>query len=299
MYQHHNRALTRLLPIACCLLAIMLLAGCGGGSGTSPASQATQDTTRVLAGTAEQDNLPVGNATVQTINAQTGTDAEDVQLESTSSPCATLGQRNWGWQGLQFTCTTDGTTGSGSYQRIITVTGSSSEGVTVNLTWTLSWDQSTDTRTFTLVGTVVKGGNTYALNISRQRSTTGTIKTLLINSTITRNGTTIYSRQITRTVDMSTPPPRVHTVTGTVSYHDASAPGKFITIIYNSAQYTWDSTRQCRVFTAGTADVTDAAGDTAHLTVQNSTLTGPLLNAQGTTIDTVIIGNGNGTTITS
>ncbi len=313
MYQQHHRSLMHLLPIACCLLAVTLLAGCGGGSGMSPSSPSSlssqsspssqsvllaQSSTKALACNAEQDNLPVGNATVQVINAQTGTDVEDVQLESTNPPTDSTGQITWAFQGLHFTCSWDGNTSTSSYQRILTVTGTSSEGVTVDLTRTLTWDKSTDTRTLTLVGTVVKGNNTYALNISRQRTTTGTVNTLVINSTITLNGATIYARQITRTVDMSTPQPRVHTVTGTVSYHDANAPGNFVTITYNSAQYTWNSQQQCRVFTAGSADVTDAAGDTAHLTVQNGTLTGPLLNTQGATIGTVTIGNGQ-TGITS
>lgn len=252
----------------------------------------SQDSTKALACTAEQDALPVGNATVQVINAQTGTDAEDVQLECTTAPTDSTGTVTWDFQGLHFVCSWDGDTNTGTYQRILKITGTSNEGVTVNLTRTVTWDKSTDTRTFTLVGTVAKGNNSYALNLSRQRTTSGTVNSLVINSTITLNGATIYSRQITRTVDMSTTPPRVHTVTGTVSYHDANAPGNFVTITYNSAQYTWDNQRQCRVFTAGSADVTDGAGDTAHLTVQNGTLTGPLLNPQGTTIGTITIGNG-------
>ncbi len=226
------------------------------------------------------------------MNGQTGINADDVELEDATAFTDCTVQMNWIFLGLHFVCTSNGNTDTQTFQRIITVTGTSSEGVTVNLTQTIIWDRSTNTRTLTLVGTLVVNGNTYNLNISRQITVNGTVRTLTINSTITKNGVTIYSKQITRSVDMSTAPPRVHTVNGTVSVHNANTPTTFVTITYNSVQYICNAQQQYRVFQAGTATLTDGAGNTAQLTVQNGTLTGPLVNPQGTTIGTVTIGKG-------
>lgn len=282
-----------LITLTALTAAALSLSGCGGSGGsTSQTGNPTLDSTRAMAITAEQDQTAVANATVEDIDTQSESGTEEQMLDDSAGMTRATGQASWDHRGLHFERTWEGDTDTNTFKRTLTVTGTSFEGVTVNLTRTVIWDRNTDTRTMTLIGTIAKSGNTYDLNISRERSVSGDIRTLTINSTILKNSAEIYAKNITRTINISDPTPRQRTQNGTLTVHNASDPAKFVKLTYTDLLYTPDTTNHYRIYNGGTADLLNEAGDTAHLTVQDGVLTGPLMDPQSQQIGTITIGHG-------
>lgn len=287
----HPRTIV-ILSLAALFAVTMALTGCGGGGNSSSTTISPQDSSRAMTLTAEKDQSAVANTTLETIDTQTESGTEEQMLEDTQGLTRGSGQASWDHQGLHFERTWEGDTDTHTFRRTLHVTGTSNEGVTVDLVKTLVWDRNTDTRTMTIVGTISKSGNTYDINISRERSVSGDIRTLTVNSTILKNSAEIYAKHITRTLNITDTAPRERTQNGTVAIHNISDPSKFVQVTYNDTKYTPDLQNHYRVYNSGTVDWINADGDNAHLTPQDGILTGPLMNAQTVQIGTITIGHG-------
>jgi len=284
------------MAAVCLLAAVALLAGCGGGGGgTAPGLTET----RAMTATGVQDDYPIGNDTLQAIDEETGTSSEDMMLDDVTSMSRGM-MMTWDHNGMHFEVTADGDLNTMTWQHTVHVTGTTPAGVTVDITRTMIWDKSTNTRTVTVTGTVVKDGATYTIDIRRVWSVSGTVRTLTVDSTMQKDGAVVYDKHITRTLDTADTAPRPRTMNGTITVHDPQDPSRAVTLTFTDLVYTvnmGDAMHPYRVFVSGTLDIATSWGVTAHLTAADGALSGPILDGTGQQIGTMTIANGEVTVV--
>lgn len=264
----------------------LLLAGCGGG-GSAPSPL---ESTRAMTAQAATDTVPVGNDAVSQLDGQTAT--EESMLDSDTDLTRAAGTEDWDYQGLHFHRVWNGNPADATFDSTITVTGTTAAGVTVNLTRGLQIDRVAGTRMLAISGTLIKGGVTYTVDIHRNVAIANGIRTLSVNSTISKSGVEIYHKQITRAVILADAAPRQRTQSGIVVVHNPQNPSEQVTITFNALQYTPNAQTKTLTYQGGSVDLADSLGRTAHLTPSNGVLTGTVFDAQQQAVGTMTIGNG-------
>jgi len=274
--------------LACLMLGALLLSGCSGGSGTG----GPLESTRAMAAQALQDGGPVASATLATVDAQAGSGGEEQMLESADALTRAGELLSWDYQGLHFEATWQGDPATGAYQRALRVTGTSSEGVAVDLTRALTVDAAADLRTLAISGTLSKDSMVWDVSIWRQRAEVGSVCLLTVNSQIRQNGAEVFARRIMRSMDLDEPEPRQRTQNGTIVVHSLESPGAWLLLTCTDLQYTWDGRSGRPVYQSGTVDLADAAGHTARLVAQNGSLSGTVYDVSGAVVGTLAAGGG-------
>src|SRR5689334_7937173 len=108
MFSLRNLRTPQLLILCILMLTALALTGCGGGGGSSSTGTALMEPTRAMTASAVQDNLPVADATLATIDAQTETASEDLLVEDDSALTRGAGVASWNCGNLHFEKTTEG-----------------------------------------------------------------------------------------------------------------------------------------------------------------------------------------------
>jgi hypothetical protein len=287
----------RPLPILA-LLALFALAGCGGGSSDVDASASLPEF--AVASTASvKDAAPIGDAAVAALDAQSGGNDSELLLGDGITRGSGSGTVNATVNGLAlagtwaYTYDTSTKTLSTSCDvtaaGTVTGTGTADDGTVVNLR--KQGAVTNDAGTLTISGTLAKGADGYTLQITRAFAKTDTTVSLHTTALIKKNGTTVYTKDITRSITRTLLPPR--TVSGSLSVTDPTT-GVTRGITYNTLVFKPLITGGLD-YLGGTVALTWTKGPvtlTATLTPANGKLTGPITDGNGTVVGTMTIANG-------
>ncbi len=303
-------AWTRLIIPVSLVLALLGLAGCSSGSSSSSStggSTADTLTNFTAASTASvQDTSPIGDTAVNALDAQTGgTDDELLQADDitragtgSTSVSATVngitiaGTFTYSLDAGKQLSLTSNVTAIGT----VAGTGTAEDGVVVNLSKIGS--VTNDNGTVTITGTITKGTDTYSISIVCTFTKNVSAATLHTVKTIQKNGTPIYAKDLTRSIDRTVPAPRPRTLNGTITVTDP-ATGNIRTVTYTALIYKPVLTGGLD-YLSGSVTLTwtkSGVTTTANLIATSGQLTGNITDSSGAVIGTLTIADGKVTAV--
>lgn len=297
-------------------LAVMLLGGCSGSNSSPSTSSSEQDQMKNTASLAQSESLPVGDTALTTIDNDTlgGTD-------NTDNDNATLsGVVVRGPLGLSYNLTSDSTlwqlstkvplwkyllnhSGAANPTPItITITGTASDGTSVNIQLVGTPSTTIDEYTIAENGTITTAaGQAYTIAYTRDIThNPGVSITQVVSREITlgatAGGTVLYNENITRVIDMTVPAPRPRTLNGTIVIANLNDPSITRTVTFTNLDFYWPTGDNYRYFLSGTLAITKSTtGYTATLTAPapaDGSISGPIDDSTGKQVGTMKIDQG-------